>query len=96
MTMTLSRTAIAALALASVCLAQEPAPAQPVDAGTDYVVEQPGTITFKHGVVIVGKVEKPQVMIFLPKEKSYYRKLSFSRSFREDIAEPLPFDPIIE
>jgi hypothetical protein len=62
----------------------------------DYIVEKPGTITFKHGLVIVGKVERPQVMIFLPKQKSFYREIEFSRSFRADIAEPVEFVPIIK
>jgi hypothetical protein len=61
-----------------------------------YVVDKPGTITFTHGLVIVGKVEKPQVMIFLPKEKSYYREMQFDRSFSEQIAQPLPFVPVTE
>ncbi|MBD3392159.1 MAG: hypothetical protein GF418_08780 [Chitinivibrionales bacterium] len=82
--------------IAAACLAQEPAATRPLAEGSDYVVEQPGTITFKHGIVIVGKVEKPQVMIFLPKEKPYYRDISFERSFAEDMTEPLPFEPIIE
>jgi len=88
---------IACLIIVSFCMAQNPPSVQkPVAEGSDYVVEQPGTITFKHGIVIVGKVEKPQVLIFLPKEKSYYRDIAFARSFAEDIAQPLPFDPIIE
>ncbi len=65
-----------------------------VDKG--YRIEQPGTITFTVGVKIKGKVEKPQVVIFLPKEKSEYRELSFSYSFKNDLAEPLSFEPIVE
>lgn len=65
-------------------------------AKSDYVVDKPGTITFTHGLVIVGKVEKPQVMIFLPKEKSYYREIEFRRSFSDEMAQPLPFAPVIE
>ena len=61
-----------------------------------YRIEQPGTITFTVGVKIKGKVEKPQVMIFLPKEKTVYREIKFERSFLEDLADPLPFTPIIE
>lgn len=59
-----------------------------------YRIEQPGTITFTVGVKISGKVEKPQVMIFLPKEKTLYREETFSRSFKQEIAEPLPFSLI--
>ncbi len=61
-----------------------------------YRIEKPGTITFTVGVKIKGKVEKPQVVIFLPKEESLYREMSFSYSFKEDISKPLPFVPILE
>jgi hypothetical protein len=61
-----------------------------------YRIEQPGTITFTVGMVIKGKIEKPQVMIFLPKEKTMYREQKFSHSFAEDLGEPLPFTPILE
>jgi len=59
-------------------------------------IDQPGTMTFTVGMVIKGKIEKPQVIIFLPKEKSYYRELKFTHSFADDIAEPLPFVPVLE
>ena len=62
----------------------------------DYRIEKPGTITFTVGIKIEGKVAKPQVVIFLPKEKSQYRKLDFSYSFKNDLAKPLPLIPIIE
>lgn len=62
----------------------------------DYRIEQPGTITFTVGIKIEGKVAKPQVVIFLPKEKSQYRTLDFSYSFKNDLAKPLPLTPIIE
>jgi hypothetical protein len=66
-----------------------------VAAGTTaYRIDKPGTITFTVGVKIKGKVEKPQVMIFLPKEKPFYQKTTFSYSFSDDIMEPLPFTPI--
>ena len=61
-----------------------------------YRIDQPGTITFTVGVKISGKVEKPQVMIFLPKEKTLYREEKLTRSFAEELADPLPFTPIIE
>lgn len=61
-----------------------------------YRIDQPGTITFTVGVKISGKVEKPQVMIFLPKEKTYYRKEVLNRSFLEELSQPLPFTPITE
>jgi hypothetical protein len=55
-----------------------------------YRIDKPGTITFTVGVKIKGKVEKPQVMIFLPKEKPFYRDISITHSFYSDIMEPLP------
>ena len=60
-----------------------------------YRIDQPGTITFTVGVKISGKVEKPQVMIFLPKEKTLYREEKFSRSFADELSQPLPFTPVI-
>jgi hypothetical protein len=61
---------------------------------SSYTIEKPGTITFTVGVKIKGKVEKPQVVIFLPKEKPVYNKTTFSCSFKDDIMEPLPFTPV--
>jgi hypothetical protein len=73
-------------------------PAAPKDTVTQqgYRIDQPGTITFTVGMVIKGKVEKPQVMIFLPKEKSYFREQEFSHSFRDELSRPLPFSPLLE
>jgi hypothetical protein len=62
--------------------------------GGGYRIDKPGTITFTVGVKIKGKVEKPQVMIFLPKEKPVYNKATFSMSFTDDIMKPLPFEPV--
>jgi hypothetical protein len=62
--------------------------------GAAYRIDKPGTITFTVGVKIKGKVEKPQVMIFLPKERPYYSKATFAYSFMDDIMKPLPFTPI--
>lgn len=64
--------------------------------GKEYRIDQPGTITFTVGIKIKGKVEKPQVLIFIPKEKPQYRETSYNYSFKENIEEPLPFSPIIE
>jgi hypothetical protein len=72
----------------------------PVDStaqtGPGFRIDQPGTITFTVGVKISGKVEKPQVMIFLPKEKTVYRDEVLSRSFVEELSQPLSFTPVIE
>ncbi len=90
------------LVLLSISIAGAPADA-PVGTRTDstkteqgYRIDQPGTITFTVGVKISGKVEKPQVMIFLPKEKTLYREEVLTRSFSEELAQPLPFTPVIE
>ncbi len=60
-----------------------------------YRIEKPGTITFTVGVKISGKVEKPQVMIFLPKEKTLYREEIPDRSFTDELSQPLPYTPLI-
>lgn len=73
-----------------------PTPAADTVTQQGYRIDQPGTITFTVGMVIKGKVEKPQVMIFLPKEKAYYRELHMSHSFKDAIDEPLPFEPLLE
>jgi hypothetical protein len=62
--------------------------------GMGYRIDKPGTITFTVGIKIKGRVEKPQVMIFLPKEKPVYNKTTFSYSFMEDLMRPLPFTPV--
>lgn len=58
-----------------------------------YRVDKPGTITFTVGVKIKGKVEKPQVVIFLPKEKPVYRPVTLEKSYVKDIMKPLRFTP---
>ena len=73
--------------------ADSTSPASPQEG---YRIDQPGTITFTVGVKISGKVEKPQVMIFLPKEKTLYRDETVHRSFREELLQPLPFTPLME
>jgi hypothetical protein len=61
-----------------------------------YIIEEPGTITFTSGVKIKGKVAKPQVMIFMTKDKSYTREVTFDYSFKEKILKPLNFVPYFE
>jgi hypothetical protein len=61
-----------------------------------YRIEKPGTITFTVGIKIKGKVEKPQVMIFLPKEKPVYKEHMLNRSFEKELSEPLDFSPVTE
>jgi hypothetical protein len=76
--------------------AKPPASAQDTAIQPGYRIDRPGTITFTVGVVIKGKVDKPQVMIFLPKEKPYFRDFKLSHSFAEELKEPLPFEPFLE
>lgn len=66
------------------------------NAGQGYRIDEPGTITFTVGIKISGKVEKPQVMIFLPKEKTLYREELLTRSFKDELMQPLPFTPRTE
>lgn len=56
----------------------------------NYQIEEPGTITFTAGSKIIGKVEKPQVMIFLVKEKPLYKDITIEYSFKEEILRSLP------
>ena len=69
---------------------------EPAGEESGYRIDAPGTITFTVGVKIMGKVEKPQVVIFLPKEKSHFREMSFSHSFENELLQPIPFTPIVE
>lgn len=62
----------------------------------EYQIEKPGTITFTVGAKIKGKVEKPQVMIFLTKERVHYKEITLDRSFQQDLLEPLPFVPMVK
>jgi len=84
-----------ALILAAALMAPARAQNDEVDdlAEKGYKIDKPGTITFTVGVKIVGKVERPQVVIFLPKERSLFRPIVYSRSFSEEIMTPLEFHP---
>jgi lipopolysaccharide export LptBFGC system permease protein LptF len=61
-----------------------------------YVVRLPGEITFTTGAVIEGKIEKPQVMIILPKEKTQADSIIFDQDFRAEMLKPLDTDPRAE
>ncbi len=63
---------------------------------SNYRIEKPGTITFTVSTKIKGKVDKPQVMIFLPKERSYFRELDLTKSFKEEIKQSMPLVPLAE
>ncbi len=87
------RALLCAACAAIVSNAADPAPkSAPIDE-QGYRIEKPGTITFTVGVKIKGKVEKPQVVIFLPKEKPVYREVVIKHSFYEELMEPLPLRP---
>jgi hypothetical protein len=75
---------------------KQPAAAQDTAAHPGYRIDQPGTITFTVGVVIKGKIDKPQVMIFLPKEKPFFHDFKVTHSFADELREPLPFEPLLE
>ncbi len=62
--------------------------------GNEFSMDTSGAITFSRGLEIKGKIEKPQVMIFLPKEKSFYKEIEFSHSYDHEIRKPLPFHGI--
>jgi hypothetical protein len=77
-------------------VSKQGAATQDTAAHPGYRIDQPGTITFTVGVVIKGKIDKPQVMIFLPKEKPFYHDFKVSHSFADELREPLPFEPLLE
>ena len=79
------------------CLVALPVAAEQREEPTSgYIIETPGTITFQVGVTIKGRVEKPQVMIFLPKERPLYHPVEMSRSFVDALMQPLPFEPLLD
>ncbi|MFH1761386.1 MAG: hypothetical protein ABIA63_09840 [bacterium] len=54
-----------------------------------YKMDKPGTITFKTGTEIVAKTEKPQVEIFIEKEKPKLLKVMEEPSLVNLIEKPL-------
>ncbi|KMQ52231.1 hypothetical protein CHISP_0912 [Chitinispirillum alkaliphilum] len=58
-----------------------------------YRIEQPGVITFTVGLQIEGRVDKPQVMIFLPKERPVFRNIELKKSFEPQIMQPFSHNP---
>jgi hypothetical protein len=85
--------AVSIIVIFSAAYSEDPAVDNSAKEGQGYRIEKPGTITFTVGFKIKGKVEKPQVMIFLPKEKPVYKEITLTHSFYDEIMEALPFDP---
>ena len=79
------RLAHIALCLSVLLLARSPASAQ----DDDFVIKKPGEITFTTGIVIEGRIEKPQVMLVLTKERVKIEPLDYEGSFIKSITEPL-------
>jgi hypothetical protein len=58
----------------------------------DFVIKKPGEITFTSGIVIEGRVEKPQVMLILTKEKIKANPFVFQQSFIKNITDPIRYN----
>jgi len=58
----------------------------------EFVIKKPGEITFTSGIVIEGRVEKPQVMLVLTKEKIKVEPVIFQQSFVKNITDPLRYN----
>jgi len=58
----------------------------------EYYFQKPGELVFIKGTVIKGKVERPQVMIIIQKEKIKKTEKKLKRSFRKEILKPLNDD----
>ncbi len=58
----------------------------------DFIIKKPGEITFTSGIVIEGRVEKPQVMLVLTKEKIKSDPSSYKQSFLKNITDPLRYN----
>jgi len=58
----------------------------------EFIIKKPGEITFTTGIVIEGRVEKPQVMLVLTKERVKMEELNFEQSFVRNITEPLRYN----
>lgn len=58
----------------------------------DFIIKKPGELTFTTGVVIEGRVEKPQVMLVLSKEALRLEPVTFEKSFLDNITRPLQYN----
>ncbi|MFH0921238.1 MAG: hypothetical protein V1913_12860 [Fibrobacterota bacterium] len=59
-----------------------------------FVIKKPGEITFTSGIVIEGRVEKPQVMLVFIKERIKLEPVVFRQSPIGKITEPLRITPL--
>jgi pyruvate/2-oxoglutarate dehydrogenase complex dihydrolipoamide acyltransferase (E2) component len=66
-------------------------PAAPGSA-EEYVIRRPGEITFEQGIIIEGRVEKPQLMLVLTKEKIKLEPVTFEKSFLTHITLPMRYN----
>jgi hypothetical protein len=55
----------------------------------DFVIKKPGEITFTSGIIIEGRVEKPQVLLIMTKEKTKLPPLKLNSSMIRFIEEPV-------
>jgi hypothetical protein len=55
----------------------------------DFVIKKPGEITFTSGIIIEGRVEKPQVLLIMTKEKTKLPALKLNSSMIRFIEEPV-------
>ena len=95
---TLLRTLLLLLSvLAAVTPTQSLVPAKsrsagPASADEEFIIKKPGEITFTSGIVIEGRVEKPQVMLVLTKERIKVEPVLFQQSFLKNITDPLRYN----
>ena len=58
----------------------------------DFIIKKPGEISFTSGIVIEGRVEKPQVLLVLTKERIKVDPVVFQQSFLKNITDPLRYN----
>ncbi|MBL8026755.1 MAG: hypothetical protein JNL74_10115 [Fibrobacteres bacterium] len=78
------------LLMTALVIAQKSASAN--SAEDEAVIKKPGEITFTSGIVIEGRVEKPQVLLIMSKEKTKLPELKLNASMIKFIEEPVHID----
>jgi hypothetical protein len=76
------------LCLAGLLLAQS-ASSSAKDSKDKYVTRKRGELVFEKGIIIEGRVEKPQVIIVIAKEKIKLEPITFRNSFLNHVVRPL-------